>query len=247
MNLTTQFIQQIEEIIELADRHTQVADYKHDSLIRQATVGGSHDDRMRVLDFLMKEGLISVVDGELTLTKGIIPEWLLHSASKGWSVAYKLAEKLLDGKSSALEKFDQQALKEIGLAGEISFLNILRNSVPDGVLITHSSLFDDSLGYDIHARDAQGASHHFEVKTSSRPISSSFQFFLTRNEFEVALTSPSWRLACMQIEDGVASFIGYCPLSYVLDNSPVDKSDSYLWASSKIKVARSALLLQPIF
>lgn len=237
MNLTSQSLVIAREIISLAGKSTTLTEYKQDSLLRKVEPGTSHDDRLRMIKFLEIEGLIRTREDRVELIRGTVPDWIVDFASQGSAEAYSIAEILDPVDNWGVNKFDESVLKQIGLQGEIAFIEHLRDTVDSPKEILHVSLFDDSLGYDVRMTDKEGAESFFEVKTSSRPVSKKFQFYLSRNEYEVSSTLTGWKLACMQISAGRAGFIGFCPTDFVHENAPKDASEVGQWAVVKFKLA----------
>jgi hypothetical protein len=89
--------------------------------------------------------------------------------------------------------------------------------------------------------DKEGTVSFFEVKTSSRPVSKKFQFYLSRNEYEVSSTLTGWKLACIQISAGHAEFIGFSPKDFILDSVPKDTSEVGQWAVVKFKLSTNLM------
>ena len=58
--------------------------------------------------------------------------------------------------------------------------------------VQHVADASDACGYDIISFDTRGTEKHLEVKTTQRSRSSDPGFFLTDNEYQVALVDPAW-------------------------------------------------------
>jgi hypothetical protein len=241
MILTSEALLIANEIVSLAGTDTTLTEYKQDSLLRKIELGTSHDDRLRMIEFLLHEGLIRTKEDKVQVIKGTIPDWIVDFASQGYSEAFSLVEILNPLETWGVNKFDESVLKQIGLQGEMAFIEHLNTSAMPPIDILHVSLFDDTLGYDVRTTDRGGRISCYEVKTSSRPASSRFQFFLSRNEYETSVVMKEWKLACMQITAGRAQFIGFSPSEFIQTTMPRDTGAETQWAVAKVKIPISKL------
>jgi hypothetical protein len=241
MNLTSESLAIAKEVLSLAGTETTLTEYKQDSLLRRVELGTSHDDRLRMIDFLLVEGLIRERDDKVQLIRGTIPDWLVEFASQGTPDAFTLVDILDPEENWGMKKFDEAVLKQIGLQGEIAFIDWLNSSKEPPKELLHVSLFDDTLGYDVRVTSKEGIVTCYEVKTSSRPATKKFQFYLSRNEYQVSSALGGWKLACMQVTSGAASFIGFCPSGFIQDNMPKDTSEQATWAVAKANVPIATL------
>lgn len=240
MNTTAEFLSMAREIIKASQIDIRVSEFLHDSLLRPVRVGESHDDRVRTMNFLIHQGSLAILEDRFHLVRGLLPDWLAIPASQGFSEAFNLANEFLTTAISK-SKFDHQILQEIGLKGELAFLEFLREVHGTSAEITHVSVFDDSLGFDITVTTSTGEVQNFEVKTTSRPEKDVFDFFLSRNEYQVAKQNQNWAIACMRIIEGDIVFQGLVDWSEVFDSFPDDKNPEITWASVKIKVKQASL------
>lgn len=241
MNLTSESLAIASEVLSLAGTETTLTEYKQDSLLRRVKLGTSHDDRLRMIDFLVNEGLIRIRDDKVQLIRGTIPDWIVDFASQGSPDAFRLVDILDPDESWGVKKFDDAILKQIGLQGEIAFIEFLNSLTEPPKELLHVSLFDDTLGYDVRATSNSGVVTYYEVKTSSRPESKTFQFYLSRNEHKVSRELSGWKLACMKVNSGKTSFIGFCPTEFIEDTMPRDASQQVMWAVAKANVPIAVL------
>ena len=240
MYVTSQFVEMAAEFMIAAEQGTSFSQYLLDSKIRPAEIGKSHDDRMRVLHFLESEGSLMVVDDTLVALKSSSPSWLTQAASQGIPEAFDLADKFATSSASG-SKFDSAVLEAIGLTGELAFIEYLKAKSNHDLEIVHCSLFDDSLGYDIRTKSPDGHVNYYEVKTSSRPSSAKFAFFLSRNEAAIGAKLENWNIACMRIVQGDAKFAGFLSANHVLPLLPVNQFENAKWSSAEINISSNLL------
>lgn len=224
----------VSEVTRAAESGMKVSDYLSDSLLRPMKIGESHTDRVRTIEHLVQQGSLIVQDDRFLIVDVVIPDWLTQAAGKGLEDAFVLAEVFLPTED-ARQKFDYLVLKEIGLKGELAFIDFLREVHGDNCEISHVSLFDDSLGYDVVLRKPDGFKSYFEVKTTSRPRGKDFPFFLSRNEYEIGVKSEAWSIACMLLENGVAKLVGTLNAAQLAGRLPYDVSSEITWATVKVK------------
>jgi hypothetical protein len=224
----------VSEIARSAKSGMTVSNYLSDSLLRPVKAGESHADRVRTIEYLVQQGSLVIQADKFQIVDVIIPEWLTNAAGLGFEDAYRLAEDFTPTEASKL-KFDHLVLTEIGLKGELAFIDFLRAFHGDSCEINHVSLFDDSLGYDVVLRKPDGETLFFEVKTTSRPRDVDFPFYLSRNEYNVGITSKSWTIACMLMLNGTANCVGVLTASQLEGQLPLDVSANITWSNVRVK------------
>jgi Domain of unknown function (DUF3883) len=143
----------------------------------------------------------------------------------------------------------QEAVRiEVGLAGEIAVVEACRADLTSlgradlAPAVHQMSLLDDSLGYDVVAPMAGGPMRWLEVKTSKQATGAIFQFFLTRNEYEVGRREPGlWSLvACIYDSDlNVAKVLGWCRARALHPYLPEDGNGR--WAEALVRLPQSVL------
>lgn len=228
------------ELVQLGKVGHDFDSYVSASILKPLDSGVTHSDRMRVLESLLNEGCLLLSEGKFFSDYGYVPGWLVGGVADGFVEADEVAEGLLVS-SEQRKKFDAAVLVQIGLKGEQAFVDALRERLPASATISHVSLFDDSLGYDVEVRVGSAQRICFEVKTTSRK-SRKFEFFLSRNEAQVASKlGASWLLGLVQIKEGVAEVLGTSHFSSLLHKLPHDQSEEVTWASVRCSMEFSAL------
>lgn len=106
------------------------------------------------------------------------------------------------------------------------------------------SLIDDGLGYDVQAPALDGRLRYMEVKSSVAAGTTSFQFFLTRNEFDVGLRNASdWTLVACQVGDDRtregAAVLGWTSAAVLRPYLPEDANGR--WTEAFVRLPRSVL------
>lgn len=188
----------------------------------------------RVADFLIEQGLVEVEDGRLRL--GTLVRFDLLESELG--VGSLEAWEIVDAFPARSRKYepDNDLLAQIGLLGELHVIQELRSELPESEQdkILHTSLFDDSAGFDIASPSIMNPSQrvHLEVKTSTRP-GNRFVFYLSRNEFEKAIQLNNWFLVLVKIDNGQATLFGYLEASSLKGYFPLDIAESFSWTVSK--------------
>jgi len=137
---------------------------------------------------------------------------------------------------------------EVGLAGEAVVVNECRADLmslgrADLVSTVHQvSVLDDSLGYDVVAPMIAGPMRWLEVKTSKQASNAIFEFFLTRNEYEVGRREPAvWALvACtFDANNNSATILGWCRAQALQPYLPDDRNGR--WTEALVRLPRSVL------
>jgi hypothetical protein len=241
MDASKQFLDMVTEIVKASQLGISVADYLNDSIFRTLSIGANHDDRVRTIGYLTQTGCLQIRDDKFIIIESSAPEWLIQGGAMGYEQAFDLASQFLPP-SERKEKFDHAVLQEIGLRGELAFVEYLRNKHKSNQEIRHVSLFDDSLGYDVICETYGQPKHMYEVKTTSRPNLGIFEFFLSRNEFETSMKIPNWKIACMRISKEKVKFEGFINWENVNGFFPIDQGKDITWSSAKVTIKTIDLL-----
>lgn len=112
-------------------------------------------------------------------------------------------------------RVDPDAKAELGLAGEEFIVGECREQRrkaghPDLVAgVQRVSRFSDHLGYDVSAPCPSGPSYHLEVKTVGRP-GNRLTVHLSRNQVEVGIRDPRWRLVICRRGASGFEVVGWC-------------------------------------
>ena len=223
------------ELLNLGKSGHSIDAFFSESMLRPIRAGMNHLDRQRVYKTLLSEGCIREVDGRFWTQAEKVPAWVMNAYSEGFGDPESFKEQLLESPESKA-KFDAQLLAQIGLNGELSFVDFLSTSLSPEYVINHVSLVDDSLGYDVEVISPNGNKMFFEVKTSTRR-KGKFRFFVSRNEFSVGLSlGNTWNLAFMSLIDGQANLLGKLEMARFENLFPADRSKSVVWQSAKCSV-----------
>ncbi|MFT7711228.1 DUF3883 domain-containing protein [Clavibacter tessellarius] len=133
---------------------------------------------------------------------------------------------------SSWGKVDTAVREEIGAAGEVALVQMLRDRT-DG-RVEHVSTWSDGFGYDIaFMQDAVTA--HLEVKSTTR--TGRFTAYLSRHECEVMLRDSHWVLVAVRLNSSLEVVgVGSVPRNWIAANVPRDSTLSVSWASCKVEV-----------
>ena len=229
------------EALNSARRKITVKEFKNYCNMITPEVGKSFYDRIRVAEFLIDQQTILVSDGRLVLNPNSKHLWLENEIFNGSENAWEIAQ-AIDVSGELERKFDNSLQVQLGLEGELAFISFLGVNLPEArrPTINHVSLTDDTAGYDVSCSSGihEDEFDFFEVKTSSR-ISSTFNFFITRNEVKVANSEPNWRIAAMRKVDSKYEFLGLLRLSQFSSYLPKDMHVASKWTSASVAVPLS--------
>ncbi|MDN4473462.1 protein NO VEIN domain-containing protein [Demequina zhanjiangensis] len=135
----------------------------------------------------------------------------------------------------------------LGSAGEAAVVAACRAELlvvgrPDlQAEIIQVSLFDDTLGYDIAAPTLRGTARRLEVKTTSQVSGGVFQFYLSRNEYDVGCRNPSeWALVACERRGELIDIVGWCRASALAPYLPQDHRGR--WTEALVRVPCSMLI-----
>lgn len=142
------------------------------------------------------------------------------------------------------QKSDSDQRVETGILGELEVVRLCQQDL-DAIgqyqlskQVQQISVLDDSLGYDVLAPAVNRRVRHLEVKTSRLQPSSLFEFFLSRNEFDIGRQDPEWALvACYRIQDSI-SVVGWCKAQSLHPYLPQDANGR--WTEARLRVPTSA-------
>lgn len=227
------------DVLRTAKAHRFVKEYKRFCEMQVPIPGMSYYDRIRVAEKMISDGLIEIKDDRFFLAnQPILPPWLKEEIISGEENGLQLLELLQDFFPSN-KKFDSERLSEIGLQGETFLYNFLCDRMPEEKLkhVIHISLFDDTAGFDIKTPDPANLeiSLLLEVKTTVRP-GKTFQFYLSRNEYNIAKVQNNWKLVAILKRNGRHDICGFVNRQYIFDNAPVDISNQAMWQNAKFEI-----------
>lgn len=102
------------------------------------------------------------------------------------------------------------------------------------------SLISDQLGYDVVSPGHDEGSRRMEVKTTtSGPLV--FEIILSRNEVEVGLADPAWRLVVCRSEGESCTIAGWCKAADVEASLPRDVVTTGRWTAASIQLRAEVL------
>ena len=230
-------------IIREALKHTTLEDLNKQLLIKEQRMGEGYHDYNRMLKRLRDDGIILIDDKRLYVGKIDNVDWVEDGMKKGDVFAWELAE-LIDPQSNLIKKYDDTRLKEIGDIGEQAVIDILKSELDKSyhAHIKHIAAFNDTAGYDISAPSVGNNEKQvlLEVKTTVRP-SRNFTFYLSRNEYNVALRSLNWHIVLVRITSNIPKTLGYIDLNHFEDWLPNEIDPRAEWGNLKISVDISDL------
>lgn len=207
------------------------------SVVSLKAIDKSYDDRMRVMELLISEGIVKLENRLLRM--GNLSN--IGKISSALQSGNKWAWKFL--KNSHLEQieekiFDYNQLKAIGDRGERFIVELLQSKLPKPVHknIEQVSLRDDSLGFDIICPSLTDYEKLvcLEVKTTTRP-DRDFNFFITRREYEVSQKRDQWRLVLVRISNDEPVLVGHVSRHVLCDRVPKNADENVSWATLKVK------------
>lgn len=228
------------DVVNAAQKKISIHDYKANAKLEPYAIGTSYQYRVDVLQELITSGVIWLNGNFLELGNTDSLEWLQSALLSGSEKAWEFADSV-DYGNEKKKKFDMKHLSEIGRIGEDFIISLLQESIPQEAhgLIKHVSTIDDTLGFDIVAPSTVNIDKGslLEVKTSVRD-SSSFDFYLSRNEFEVGRKRPDWSLIAVTIRNGKPELLGHLFAHQIESRVPRDIDQNVKWQSSHFKLEK---------
>ena len=238
--LTQAWLEVAEEILDASRKRMYARDYERFSMLKIPVPGKDLYFRRHVLEEMLQQGLVRLASERLILGNLETSAWITEALRNGDGKVWGFADKNFQRASG--RKFDDEHLKQIGLEGESWVVDEYRRRLPDSLcdIVVHVSLRDDSAGFDLVAPSVLYVDqlHHIEVKTSVRPTSY-FEFFISRNEFEVGAMDDSWVLLLVRKEQGAFKLFGHIFHSSLAAFAPTDVGDNARWESLKVRLHQS--------
>ena len=188
--------------------------------------------RMVAFSDLWEQGFVKLESGLMTL--GILSPapWLTKGLLNGDIESWEFC----DAYPATTRKFkpDLFNLEKIGREGEEFVISWLKANLETQLHpnIVHTSLIDDSAGYDITSPSLKLRGQILlEVKTSTRP-GNDFTFYLSRNEWSTALRNPNWYLVLVRKIQGSFGLFGYLDNKSLISYYPHDSNKDFQWISA---------------
>lgn len=127
--------------------------------------------------------------------------------------------------------------KLIGDAGELALLRFLEEKWPGATV--HIAALGDGYGYDIAFR-YKGQEWHLEVKSTTRR--GRLTIHLSRNEYEVSLSDPHWRLIVAGLDENLQlKALATLMPGQLGALAPADTSIRARWQSAAFEINKSSL------
>lgn len=218
------------EVIKAAQNETHFEDFKTGGRLA-GDIRQGYQARMAAFRDLSSQGFVALEAGRIVLGELSPATWLTGSIQNGSTASWEIC----DAFPAKLRKFnpDDFNRQEIGLAGELFVLDWLNQNLNESqrLSIEHTSITDDSAGFDISSPNLRNDERLFlEVKTSTR-LGDDFTFHLSRNEWSTALRNPNWYLVLVKKVEGEHSFFGYLDGQSVVNYYPKDSHQDFQWTS----------------
>jgi hypothetical protein len=217
-------------VVRAAANHVYVQDLLLTSRASTQTESG-YEAVSKALQELVDLGFVLLDEGQLNL--GFLEEtlWLNDALIQGDLSAWELVD--LFPPSRRKYNPDTERLAEIGLIGETFVMSKYREALPDDLFarVKHTSLVDDSAGYDIvvPSEVEHSVELYLEVKSTVRPRGET-TFHLTRNEAKQAQGLANWYLVLVNV-GSVNREVGHLEGSSVVPYLPEDKDPRFMWES----------------
>ncbi|WP_082661302.1 MULTISPECIES: protein NO VEIN domain-containing protein [unclassified Rhodococcus (in: high G+C Gram-positive bacteria)] len=138
---------------------------------------------------------------------------------------------------AAWGKVDTEHRAQIGLAGEVALVELLRART--GAIVEHVALESDGFGYDISVR-SDVVNMDLEVKSTTRK--GRLVLYLSRNEFETCNRDPDWNLVVLRL-DAELSLVSVATVNqdWIRATLPSDRHRYGRWESARLDVPVGAL------
>lgn len=143
---------------------------------------------------------------------------------------------------------DQLSRQLIGSIGELHVIHFTIQTLEylgqleELVSIKQVSLISDRFGFDI-AVELKSRVFNLEVKTSTIARSSTFEFYLSRNEYEISQVDPNWFLVVCYLRQrnpDIVDVEGWISGIQIKDCCPLDRPKS-IWQSARISLPKDCL------
>lgn len=228
------------DVLNFAKEQKTEGDYKAFCRRQPRSRKGSLKDRLKIYAHLIEANHVILVGEMMTLNPNPNFKWLDNQLMNGDAVAWRFLTEL-GLKDKIGKKYNDAHKKKIGEKGEKFVLEQLYNFFPENKHheIIHTSIADDTAGYDIECPDLKlgNGKSFLEVKTTSLP-GQEFTFYISRNEYEVALTKLNeWMIILVKLVNGEPQLFGKLKYDFIDTQYPKEnKSSSASWEILKVKV-----------
>lgn len=212
-----------------------------DRSLRTATTQGRFPkaDLDLAVDLLLAAHLLVGTSGKVTPTQQLVSLTALPD-----DAARTMLAKLLAWARERSEENQRQITGEQGEEAVVAWCvdELLTLGHPDLVPeVVRVSQISDRFGYDVTAPTIDGAARLLEVKATRERSGKTFQFLLTRNEFEVGRRNAyQWALVACVVEEASTSLLGWCRAAELERYLPDDGNGR--WTEAQVALPTSALL-----
>lgn len=219
------------EVINAAKQKMHFEDFKTGGRL-SGDIRIGYQARMVAFSDLFEQGFVKLESGQLVLGALSPAPWLTEGLINGDNESWEFC----DAYPTKARKFkpDLFNLEQIGREGEEFVVSWLKENLGLHLhsSIIHTSLTDDSAGYDISSPSIKLQERILiEVKTSTRP-GDDFTFHLSRNEWNVALRNPNWYIVLVKKFQGHFGLFGYLNSESLVDYYPHDQHQNFQWSSA---------------
>lgn len=217
-------------VIDAARRSVHFEDFKTGGRLA-GDIRNGYQARMSAFSELSRQGFVKLESGLLALGSLSPERWLTEALANGETESWEIC----DSFPLKARKFqpDLLNLEQIGRDGEDFVIHCLRQNLEPNLhsSIVHTSLTDDSAGYDIVAPNAKLQGRMLlEVKTSTRS-GEGFTFHLSRNEWNTATRNPNWYVVLVRKVQGSYSLFGYLDSESLINYYPKDSHPDFQWST----------------
>ena len=134
-------------------------------------------------------------------------------------------------------RIDLEQRARIGAAGELALIELLEERWPGSTI--HVAKTDDGFGYDI-LFELRSTQWHLEVKTTTRR--GRLVIFVSRNEYEVSIVDPNWRLVVVGLDDHLSlQALATVRHSELFSRAPRDLTAESKWQSASHQLTAADL------
>lgn len=219
------------EVISAAKMNQHFEDFKTGGRLA-GDIRNGYQARMVAYLELSEQGFVKLESGLLVLGTLTPAPWLTNGLQNGNKECWEFC----DAYPAKSRKFkpDQFNIEKIGRDGEDFVIFWLKQNLEPQFhsSIVHTSLTDDTAGYDINSPSVKMQGRILlEVKTSTRP-GDDFTFHLSRHEWSTALRNPNWYLILVKINQGSFDLFGYLDSQSLINYYPHDRHQDFQWSSA---------------
>lgn len=218
------------EVIRAAQRQQHFEDFKTGGRLA-GDIRQGYQARMAAFRELSSQGFVALESSRIVLGELSPASWLTSAIQSGSTASWEICDAF--PLRSRKFKPDEFHLHEIGLEGELFVMDWLQKHLAENLrtAIEHTSLTDDSAGFDISSPNSLNDGRIFlEVKTTTRQ-GDDFTFHLSRNEWATAVRKQNWYLVLVQKVEGEHRVFGYLDGKSLVSYYPQDSHPNFQWES----------------